>query len=59
MTRTARDLMQTHLIALSPDTSSVDLAKRLRSNRIHRALVLEDDQRVGIISTFDLLATIE
>ena len=46
-------------VTVSPDTSIVDLAKHLRTNRIHRALVLENDQLVGIISTFDLLATIE
>ncbi len=46
-------------VTVSPDTSIVDLARHLRTNRIGRALVLEDDSLAGIISTFDLLATIE
>ena len=46
-------------VTVAPETSVAELAGTLRSHRIHRALVIEDDQLVGIVSTFDLLATLE
>jgi len=35
---------------------NAEVARTLRSRRIHRVLVAEDDRLVGIVTTFDLSA---
>ncbi len=42
---------------IHPDSDLRDLAAFLLRGRIHRALVMEDDRLVGIVTTVDLLRT--
>ena len=41
-----------------PDASVAELARFLLRGRIHRALVMEDDALVGIVTTVDVLRTV-
>ena len=57
MTQTISDLMHTGLITCSPETSLGRVAAILNEHQIHALVVAErDDQPLGIISDFDLLA---
>ena len=57
MTQTISDLMHTGLITCSPETSLGRVAAILNEQQIHALMVAErDDQPLGIISDFDLLA---
>jgi len=56
---TVADAMTGSVVAVRPDTPVPEIARLLRSNRIHRVLVTEGDQLVGIVSTFDLVALLE
>ncbi len=42
-------------VTISPDATVVALARSLRDRNIHRVLVVEDGQLVGIVTTTDLL----
>ena len=42
---------------IHPDSDLRELAAFLLRGRIHRALVMEDDRLVGIVTTVDLLRT--
>jgi len=56
---TAADVMQTSLVTVDEATTLPDIARLLRSNRIHRVLVVRGEFLIGIISTFDLLSVFE
>jgi len=56
---TVSDVMQTSVVTVDESTSLPDIAKLLRSNRIHRVLVVRGEFLIGIISTFDLIAVVE
>jgi len=49
------DAMSRAVIAVAPDASAADVARRMRESRVHRVLVLDKDVLVGIVSTFDLI----
>ena len=53
------DYMTEEVVHVAPDVPIVVLARTLRENRIHRVLVLEDGQLLGIVSTFDLIGVLE
>jgi CBS domain-containing protein len=53
-----RDIMTPAAHHVSPDTSLPELARMLLKNRIHRALVVEDDRLTGIVSTLDVLRAV-
>ena len=55
---TARDLMTSPIETVDIGTSIHDAAKRLAEKEIHRMLVTEGDQPVGIISISDFVAGI-
>jgi CBS domain-containing protein len=50
-----RDLMQTELVTVAPDASLQKVAAALADRRIHRVLVVEGEQLVGIVSSLDLV----
>jgi CBS domain-containing protein len=53
----ARDIMSTHVIAVSPHTPVKDLAKTLSKNHISGAPVVDRNGKViGVVSESDLLA---
>jgi CBS domain-containing protein len=53
---TVGDAMTESVVAVPPDASIPEIARLLQQNRIHRVLVAEDAQLLGIVSTFDLVA---
>ncbi len=56
---TVRDLMTSVPFTIGPTATLGELAHLLRSRRVHRALVMEDGQLVGIVTTMDVLRAIE
>lgn len=53
------DAMTPGGVCVAPDAPIEEVAKVLRTNRIHRVLVVDGDELVGIISTFDLVKLLE
>jgi CBS domain-containing protein len=56
---TVGDAMSESVVAVPPEASIPEVARLLRQNRIHRVLVVDEDQLLGIISTYDLVALLE
>lgn len=56
---TAGGAMTPSLLAVAPDASVQEVAREIRRHRVHRILVIDDEELVGIISTFDLVALLE
>ena len=56
---TVGDVMQTPVITVTENTPVRDIAKSMRSNRIHRVLVVRDGLLVGIVSALDLVGLLE
>jgi CBS domain-containing protein len=52
-----REIMTPANFHIHPDSELRELAAFLLRGRIHRALVMEDDRLVGIVTTVDLLRT--
>jgi CBS domain-containing protein len=55
----ASDYMTDQLVTVPPDASIAEVARALRSNRVHRVLVVENGVLAGIISSLDLVALLE
>jgi CBS domain-containing protein len=53
-----RDAMTPNVVTVSPDATVGEVARILCENRVHRVLVTENDQLLGIISTLDLVAVL-
>ena len=53
------DAMTPGGVSVEPHTTIQDVASLMRRHRIHRVLVLEGEQLVGLISSFDLLELLE
>jgi CBS domain-containing protein len=56
---TVADAMTPGGVTVAPEAPIEEVAKTLRTNRIHRVLVIEDGELVGLISTFDLVKLLE
>jgi predicted transcriptional regulator len=55
----ARDLMQSDVISLSPETELLDIHRLFVEEEIHGAPVVDDDGNVrGVVSTLDILRTV-
>lgn len=52
------DLMATDVLAVSPDTTIADAARRMVTRETGAAVVIEDGNLVGVISERDLMRTI-
>ncbi|MDB4958413.1 MAG: domain containing rane protein [Myxococcales bacterium] len=52
---TAADVMTRELVTVTPDTPVAEVAQTMRDQHIHRVLVVEDRELVGVITSFDLL----
>ncbi len=52
---TVRDIMVTNPVTITPSTSSLEAMKLMRSNRVGCLPVVEGDQLVGIITSYDFL----
>lgn len=59
--RTAEEIMSPEVVIVPPDTPISVVARTLRSQQIHRLLVVDekDGRLVGIITTFDLVGLLE
>lgn len=53
------DAMSEEVVTVPPDATVAQVARTLRENGIHRVLVAEKGQLLGIISSQDLLALLE
>jgi CBS domain-containing protein len=56
---TAGDVMTGQVIAVTPETTPAEIAHVMRTQRVHRVLVVENRELLGVITTFDLLAALE
>ena len=52
------DVMTSAFFAVDPDATISELAQFLLRGRIHRALVVEDDRLVAIVTSFDVLRAV-
>ena len=50
-----RDVMTREVISVEGGDSVVEAARRMKSRRIHRVLVIEDGRLLGIVSSFDIV----
>lgn len=55
----AEDVMTDSVVQLPPDATVSEVARTLREERVHRVIVVDEGDVIGIISTFDLLRLIE
>lgn len=53
--RIVSEIMNPVRYSIAPDATIEELANLLLDKRIHRALVMEDDELEGIVSTYDVL----
>jgi CBS domain-containing protein len=51
----ASDIMTRELVAVRSDTSIVEVARIMREQHVHRVLVIDDRELLGVVTTFDLL----
>jgi CBS domain-containing protein len=56
---TASDAMSRELVSVTPSAPAAEIAKTMRQHRIHRVLVIDDKELVGVITTFDLLQALQ
>lgn len=52
---TVRDVMTHELYSVSSDTPVPEIANRLIESRIHRLLVIDDHELLGIVTTSDMM----
>jgi CBS domain-containing protein len=50
------DIMRREVVTVAPDTPAAQVAERMSQERVHRVIVLEGDDLVGIVTSLDLLA---
>lgn len=55
----ASDIMTIGVVRVPPDASIVEVARTMRERQVHRVLVMEGETVLGLISSFDLLKTLE
>ncbi len=55
----AEDVMTDAVVQVPPDTLVSEVARILREQQVHRVLVMDRDEILGIITTFDLLRLFE
>jgi CBS domain-containing protein len=53
------DIMTRTVLSVSSDRPVSDAANLMREHQVHHLLVTDDDEVVGILSSFDLLRVIE
>lgn len=57
--RRVAEVMTPEAVSVDADASVAEVARTLRSQRVHRVLVEDDRKLVGLISAFDLVALLE
>jgi CBS domain-containing protein len=56
---TAGDVMTGAIVSVPPDATAAEIARIMRAQRVHRVLVIDGRDLLGVITTFDLLAAVE
>lgn len=56
--KTARNVMTSNLVSVTPDTPVEEVAKLMAKRNVRRVLVMEGDKLLGIVSRADLLRAI-
>jgi CBS domain-containing protein len=54
-----KDIMTTAVYSVPPHVTVGELARFMLGGRIHRALVLDEGELIGIVSTFDVLQVVD
>lgn len=52
------EVMSQDLIALPPDASIALAARRMVDEQVHRVLVLDGDELIGVVSSFDIVRSV-
>jgi CBS domain-containing protein len=52
---TAADIMTREVVSVSPNMPIADVAETMRDQHVHRVLVIENRELLGVLTTFDLL----
>lgn len=52
---TAADIMTREVVAVSPNMPIAEVAETMRHQHVHRVLVIENRELLGVLTTFDLL----
>lgn len=55
---TVRDIMTADVISVSSEHPVVEVARLMRSRRIHRVLVIEDGRLLGIVTSLDIVGAV-
>ncbi len=58
-TLTVEDVMTRDIISVEPNTSVRDIAQLMIDGHLHRVLVVEESEILGIVSSFDLLRFVQ
>jgi len=53
------DAMSTEVITVESSSPVTEVARLLRTNRVHRVVVVDGETMCGVISTFDLIGLLE
>lgn len=56
--RCAADIMVPDVVTIGSDATIGEAARLMRSQRIHRLVVVDDREVVGVLSTFDVIAAL-
>lgn len=56
--RCAADIMVPDVVTIGPEASVADAARVMREQRIHRLVVVENREVVGLITTFDIIGAL-
>jgi CBS domain-containing protein len=51
----AEDIMARELVSIPSNTPVAEIARVMRGQRIHRVLVIDDGELLGLVTTFDLM----
>lgn len=52
---TVADVMSRELVSVTPNAPLAEVAQTMRDQRVHRVLVIDNGELIGVITTFDLL----
>ena len=55
---TVEDIMTTEVVTVRPEAELSDVARLMIDGNLHRVIVTEGDEVLGIVTTFDLLASV-
>jgi CBS domain-containing protein len=55
----AEEFMTREVVSVTPDASVSEVAQEIGRSRVHRVCVVDGEDLVGIISTFDMVALLE